>query len=76
MLTEEERELKRWFNMHKGTRLELMKHDSVSIKTDHHGVELVKWITKHAPKEYELSYLPIETILKCLAKQDILFIFG
>jgi hypothetical protein len=62
--------------MHKGTRLELMKHDSVSIKTDHLGVELVKWITKYAPKEYELSYLPTVTTLKCLAKQDLLFIRG
>lgn len=62
--------------MHKGTRLELIKHDSVNIKTDHLGVELVKWITKYAPTDYELSYLPIETILKCLAKQQLLFILG
>jgi hypothetical protein len=59
VLSEEERELKRWFNVHRGTRIELMKHDSVKINTDHLGVELVKWVTKYSPKEYELAYLPI-----------------
>lgn len=56
----------------KGTRIGLIKHDSVKIATDHLGVELAKWITKYAPKEFNLKYLPFEKVKKCLMKLKLL----
>jgi len=50
VLTEEERNYKRWFNMHKGTSINLIQPDSVKIETDHEGEKLGKWVAKYGPK--------------------------
>jgi hypothetical protein len=74
VLSSEEKEYKRWLNMYRGTRLELIKPNSAKIATDHSEAELAKWITKYSPKEYQLKYLSIEQTIGCLAKRNLLFV--
>lgn len=62
--------------MHRGTRIDLLKHDSTKINTDHLGSELVRWVTKYAPKAYDLSFIPLQALIDSLSKQGLLFSMG
>ena len=72
LLSEEERALPRWFNMHPGTDNTLMLPNSVKIVTDHEGRKLGEWITKHAPTKYQLKHLIMEQIHKCLTVHELI----
>lgn len=71
-LNEDEKKYKRWFNMHKGTHLRLTENDSKIINTDHEGKELGLWVTKFAPKEFTLKYLPFELFVDVLSKLNLI----
>ena len=62
----------RWFNMHKGTHLRLLTKDAIVINTSHEGKELGKWVTKYAPLEYKLKYLPFDTFLELMSSLKML----
>jgi hypothetical protein len=73
-LSEEEKGYKRWLNIHKGTHLRLIEKDSVVIQTDHEGKELGLWVTKYAPKEYQLRYMPFDLFLEEMGRLKVMIL--
>lgn len=59
--------------MHKGTTAPLIQADSVSIVTNHEGLELGQWISKHTPKEYKLKELSLQQLLDALMPYKLVY---
>jgi hypothetical protein len=60
--------------MHKGTNIRLVTRESKIIYTDHEAKELGLWITKHAPPQYKLKFLPFDLFLEVMDSLKILII--